>query len=749
MFHLPAKKEKKDTTKTTGKKADSTKTAIKVPHIPILKFTQGGITYTTLYTEGVNLNTGVTGMYQLAHVTQDFNVVGIPIMAQATGVMNNGQFMKDYSSYSIGFDSKAFLSALEKRAQNGALNKIATERSHLPSGQHMNLTDSMKAFDSVRAKLTSPSYQAETTACENRLKKMQDSISKSEDKQLIKDIKKDTAKMDKSIRDSLKKDEKKEQKSDTLANAPKQDSLSKSIKKDSLSKTIKKDTTELHNLRQKVALYEKLERRYEQLFQLKKNYSKLTQADSAEKKEEGQYDKDKASLNNPDNAIKALEQNKMLKPYEKFLSGFQYINIGHINEEVSEFTLHNFMMNGIAIGYKTTGDIYLSGGYGKEQAVINPYLLTGVNLPTYNRTVQYGSVGFGSPKESNLYINVIDISDPGSISTLSETNWLIDISKKIVLFKNFDITGEISHSYFSYLPNKHDSAILPTIVSGSSDLAYAIKAHGVIPGLNTDVKLEFLNTGSNYITLGNQFLLNGTSTYRAMFKQKLSKKLSVELGGAHVVQNQNSLTGTQGTDNWIEAGVKYKPISAVDLEFNYSPRQFQQQQGTVIANSLTSNINQMSFTGNVKYDLLGRDMITTAFVGNFQYTTPDNTTYLSQNINMCYYMLNQIVMLTNISSLNFSGDESRNGWTGSLSQFIGEGTYNMSIGKTFMFSSGLQWVEQPGVISSGAGVIGSIGKVFGKWGRLSLQLNCRNNIDDMLDLHTGQIIISTNASIVW
>ncbi|HTA81716.1 MAG TPA: hypothetical protein VK783_02200 [Bacteroidia bacterium] len=751
----------KDTGIANKKKSDTTKPALKIPHPALLKFTQGGITWTSLYTQGVNLNTGVTGMYNLAHVFQDFNVAGIPLVGEATGVTEDGRFMKDYSSYSINFDSRTFLSALEKRAKDGEMNKLAEDRSHLPAGQHMNLSDSMKAFEDTRAKLTSPAYQADIDVCKKRLQKIEDSISKSEEKTAIKDAKKDTSKIEKGIKDSVKKDSKtnpgmkdslagKSSKQDTLNKPTKQDSIAKATKteKDSVQNNIKRDTTELHNLRQKIATYEKLEKRYEQLFAIKKNYAKLTQADSTSKNEEAKYEKEKGSLSNPDNAVKSLEQNKMLKPYEKFLSGFQYITIGRANPEISEFTLHNFMMNGIDIGYKT-GDVYVSGGYGKEQAVIDPYLMTGINVPTYNRTVEFGSIGIGSPKESNLYATVINISNPASTSVLSESNWIFDLSKKIVLAKNFDVTGEIAHSYFTYLPNKLDSAILPTVNPNSSDLAYAIKAHGIIPILKTDIQADYLNTGNNYITLGNQFLLSGTKTYRIELKQKVSRKLTLELGGAHVVQNPNGLTGTQGTDNWIDAGVKYKPVSAVDLEFNYSPRQFQQQQGTVVANNITSNINQISFTSNVRAEVLGRSTLSTIFLGNFQYSTPDNSTFLAQNINLTYYMLNETIMLTNVSSVNFTGNESRSAWTGDMSQFIGQGTYNMSIGKGFMFSSGAQWVEQPGVISNGAGLIGSIGTMFGKWGKLSIQLNCRNNIDNLFDFHTGQILVSTNAAIVW
>jgi len=737
LFGKYKNKAPKDTTAKKKDKGDTTKTAIKKPHPVILGFTHGGLSVSSLYTQGVNLNTGVTGLYNLAHAYQDFSVAGIPLIAEATGVTENGQFMKEYSSYSINFDSRAFISALQKRAQNVMLNKIADERSHLPAGKHMNLADSMKSYDDIRTQLTSPSYQAEIAAVEARLKKIQDSIAKSEEKK---------------VHDSASKDSKAEMKAkDTLMKASKQDSLAKipSLKQDSIPKPPKADTAELHSLRQKIAAYEKIEKRYEQLFEIKKNYNKLSQADSAEKNLDGKYERDKNTLSNPDNIKKILLENKMLSPYEKFLMGFQYITIGRSNQEMSEFTLHDFMMTGINVGYKT-GDIYASGGYGNEQAVVNPYLMTGINVPTYHRTVEYASAGIGSPKESNLYVTAINISDPGTAYSLAENNWILNVSKKIVIAKNFDITGEISHSYFNYVPNSKLDSWAPSASSNASDMAYAIKVHGVIPVVKTDVEADYLNTGDNYITLGNQFLLSGTKTYRAMLKQKLSKKLSVELGGAHVVQNQSSLTGAQETDNWIEFGVKYKPTSFLDLGANYSPRQFQQTQGTIIANSLTSNINQMSFTSNLKTEVFDRDILTSIFVGNFQYNTPgETTTFLSQNVNLSYYMLSEMLMLTNISSINLTGNESRSNWTGTLSQFIGEGTYNMSIGKSFMFSSGLQYMEQPGVISNGAGLIGSIGKMFGKWGKLSMQLNCRNNIDDLLDFRTGQIIVSANASIMW
>jgi hypothetical protein len=730
MFHNPVKKEKKDSSKAVSKGQDTTHKSFKIPSPPLLAFNKGGISWTSLYTQGVNLNTEVTGMYQLAQLDQGFSLYGVPLIAEGTGVMDNGQFMKDYSSYSVNLDTRAFLGMLENRAKNAEQSKLASDRSHLPNGQKMNLADSMKSFDSIRAKLVSPSYQSEIYAAQQRFKKLEDSLSRTEEKHIKDSAGKDENAVKKSENDSLKKEQGRNKGSDSL-------SKSKSV-----------DTTELHSLRMKIAAYEKLEKRYNELFEIKKNYNKLSQPDSLEKSYTNKYSSDKNQYNNPDYVKNVLSHNKMLAPYEKFIMGFQYFKIGRITEEMSDFTLHNFMMNGVSIGYRVN-NIYVSGGYGNEQAIINPYLITGVNVPTYHRTVEYASVGFGAPDKSNLYATVISISDPGSINTLQENNWIFDLTKKIVIAKNFDIEGELAHSFFKYLPNKADTSEPPITALNNNDIAYAIKTHGIIPGINTDVAAQFLQVGENYVSLGNQFLLSGTSTYRAQLKQRISRKISLELSGAHIVQNQSNLTGMQGTDNWIAAGIKYKPTGSVDLEFNYSPRQLQQQMGTVVANSLTNNIDQMSFTGNVKNKIFGLDLLNTVFIGNFQYTTPEAATYLIQNLNLTYYMLNEMLMLTGKSGINVTINESRNEWAGDLSQFIGQATYNETIGKSFMFSSGGQWIEQPGVINNAAGIIGSVGKVFGKWGRLSLQLNCRNDINNLFDFNTGQIIISTNASILW
>ena len=617
--------------------------------------------------------------------------MGLPLQAEGTAVMDNGTYEKAYSSYSVSFDVQTYLSQLRQRAMSALTNKEAAIKDGSLK-QHMNLSDSMNTFESVRQKLNSPDYQADM--------------------------------------DVAKKLEAKEQ--------------------DSLGKSPNMDTTELHGLRQKVLAFEQLEKRYTQLLNIKKHYSSMESAnDTAVTNNEARYNKDRAALNgSSDNVEKELLDNKMLSKPEQFLMGFQKLSIGNNSEEISQLTLHDFMFKGGDVAYKA-GNVYVSGGYGNEQAIIDPYLLTGVNVPTFKRTVEYLRMGIGSAQSSNTYVTVIRMTDPVSPTSLGEDNTIIDISKKISYGKNFDIEGEIAQSFFKYLPAKVDSIPLPAVSNKDMSLAYSLTAHGTLPFTKTSIKCEYSDIGGSYVTLGNPYLLTGAHIYRAELSQPINKKLKVAIGGEHTEQNLLNSDNEKQTDNWLDFSVDYKPTSNITMQAKYSPREFQEQEGVVFANNITSNMNQMSFMSNITSHLMGRDENTTVFIGNFQYSSPQNSFFLVQATTLTYYMLNEMMSLTPSSGITITANESRNGWNGSLSQLISQGTYNEMAGKNFITSEGLQWVQQPGFMPNEMGLVGSIGKSFKKWGKLSLLLNGRNNIQRPFYMQTAQVIVSANASIFW
>ncbi len=643
-----------------------------------LTLTKGSVTWTSLYTQGVSLNTGVNGLYTLGRLSQGFDIYGAPIIGQGIGVFNDGRFERSYSSYSVNFDAEMFLNGLRKRAENILLNKRTM-------GKAPKLSDSLNAYESLRGKMQSPSYQADENITKTRFQKEQDSLSKHPGI----------------------------------------------------------DTTKLHSLRKKLYIYCQLEKRYQQLFAIKKNANSLEKADTATRK----YEQEEKTLNNPANIEKLLLENHQLSGFEKLLMGVQKFSIGQSGEEISEFTLHNFMMNGFNVGYKS-GDMYNYVGYGKEVAVVNPFLMTGIPVPNYNRTVEFVRTGEGTENGSNLYATIIKIADPGSNTSLNESNWVFDLTKNIAIGKNIAIEAELAKSTYSYVVGKSDTISRPFSPQDNNSFAFAVRGKGTIPGINTVLKTEFSQTGGGFVTLGNPYLINGANKYEIDLTQPLSKKLLVNIGGTHIVENTANSDGTKGIDNWIRFSVLFKPTSLINMEFKYAPLQFQQESGTIYANSLTNNISQISFMGNISSRIFGKNSTTSIFAGNFQYNTTEVSQLLSQNLNLSYYMVNELFIISSNKGINVSIDESRNNWTGTLSQFIGQSMYNWNLKKALTVAIGPEWVEQPGTIPNELGVVSSLSSSIQKWGRLGVELTYRNNADKPFG-NSPQYLVSGNVTILW
>lgn len=646
---------------------------------PIFKLTQGSVTWTSLYTQGVNLNTGITGIYTLGHLSQGFDVYGLPLIGQGTGVFYNGQYQKSYSSYSVSFDMETYLARLRKKAEDALLNKKVGDK--VP-----NYSDSLAAYESLREKLQSPSYQTEENAVRSQFHKEDDSL----------------------------------QKDPCL------------------------DTTELHDLRNELHLYQQMEKRYGQLFAIKKNYNTLTKSDSAAKK----YEQEEKQLDNPGGIEKVLKENHQLSQYEHFLMGVQKFSIGQCGEEMTEFTFHSFMMKGINIGYKEN-DIAGEVGYGKEMAVVDPFLLTGIAVPNYTRTVEFARAGKGPENGSNFYATIIRIADPGGNNSINETNWVFDVVKQIAIGKNLNIQGEIAKSNFTYFPGNF--TIDPPLYAPTTTntLAYAVRVKEMILESKTIIKAEVSQTGSDFVTLGNPYLIMGATKYEMDVSQPIGKKLNVDIGGTHMLENPTVSDGARQTNNWIEFTILYRPINSINMELKYAPSQFQQESGTVYANSTTNSINQISFTANVFLKIFGKEATTSLFAGNFQYNnTTSSSQALTQNLNLTYYMINELWVIGSGQAINLSVDESRNDWAGGLSQFIAQGTFNWNLKKTLSVGLGPQWVEQPGVIPNEVGLTGSLSCSIKKWGRMSLQYTCRNNADELTG-RSSQYLVSGNISIFW
>ena len=123
LFLRTDKKPSNNSTQNKGKSKGDTLTAKNQHKSEPLELTKGSITWTSLYTQGVNLNTGISGLYSIGRLSQGFDVFGAPINMVGTGVFNDGQFEKSYSGYSVNFGPEAYLNGLRKRAENILLNR--------------------------------------------------------------------------------------------------------------------------------------------------------------------------------------------------------------------------------------------------------------------------------------------------------------------------------------------------------------------------------------------------------------------------------------------------------------------------------------------------------------------------------------------------------------------------------------------------------------------------------------------------
>ncbi len=266
--------------------------------------------------------------------------------------------------------------------------------------------------------------------------------------------------------------------------------------------------------------------------------------------------------------------------------------------------------------------------------------------------------------------------------------------------------------------------------------------------MNTTIKSEFSQIGGDYVTLGNPYIINNATKYELEIIQPIGQKLNADVGGTHLVENHVSTNGVKQTDNWIQFSLRYKPTRLISMEFKYSPRQFQQETGNVYANNIASTINQISYTANMFNLIFGHNAITTIFAGNFQYNTTEAPQMLNQSLHLSYYMLGQLLMLSPTQGINLMVNESRNNWTGSLSQFLGQTTYNCNFSKSLMVAFGPQWLEQPGIIPNEIGVYTSLTGSVRKWVKMGIQCTVRNSAERLFD-SAGQSLVSGTISVFW
>src|ERR1700722_3706436 len=84
LFHKNTKKSSDDYVRKNKKSKSDSVSAKKSHKSEPFEVTKGSITWTSLYTQGVNLNTGVSGLYSLGRLFQGFDIYGAPMLGDGT-----------------------------------------------------------------------------------------------------------------------------------------------------------------------------------------------------------------------------------------------------------------------------------------------------------------------------------------------------------------------------------------------------------------------------------------------------------------------------------------------------------------------------------------------------------------------------------------------------------------------------------------------------------------------------------------
>ena len=285
--------------------------------------------------------------------------------------------------------------------------------------------------------------------------------------------------------------------------------------------------TEIEKLKVKANEIRELSKKYEQYKDLSK---KITQAKRFA---------DKDILKDPKfmkDGLKSL--NLMSKPQE-ILNGFQEITIGVSYPYFSKFSLSSISVNGINVEWNP-GKFYLSTIYGQStrQTFNTNFTLPELTLP---QTTFGLKVGYGSPYDSYIHFNFVDIEDRfssliSSSNISMEDNRIIGADAVLSLFDNsINVGGELQSSLFTrdkMISNdgvqEFNSSDIPLSGlygninnSSSFDIAWIAYTDIKLFGNDTKVKASIEEVGANYYSLGSPVLLNDILRWKAELSQSL------------------------------------------------------------------------------------------------------------------------------------------------------------------------------------------------------------------------------------
>ena len=302
------------------------------------------------------------------------------------------------------------------------------------------------------------------------------------------------------------------------------------------------DLIKMDSLRAIVSEYESLNDRYHELKNTNVNgYNNNFEANSNKLKSDTlvnnrNFKNYKGEAKSISDSLDRVSQNPDLSRIQNIFMRFDKISVGYDVLNHSKLSVMGYPFFGGGIDYNYKG-LVLGATAGKHSAFYNTSSFSfsnGLNFPsqfTDKTSVLHVKAGVGNSENSSI-LSLTNFHSSGSVqgnlNAINETgdSKIFNLKTERTLSENSKIRFEISKA--SNPGSKSDN----TSSNVLNEMAMDVISENALPKLNANVKLEYLNIGNGFHTVGNPYLSYGFQLLnfcisKSILKDKLSGDLSL------------------------------------------------------------------------------------------------------------------------------------------------------------------------------------------------------------------------------
>lgn len=350
---------------------------------------------------------------------------------------------------------------------------------------------------------------------------------------------------------------------------------------DSLYREVQQSIT----IKEQVEEYKAKEQQYKRI---KNSYNK-TKKDkkSIEEMQQSSYT---SFLNKEDNVVKGLRTFDMLTKKMKVLNSIKDFQIITVNKKMSDLTLNNVQLLGMATSVEYEKFFHLSFVAGVDRNVYSNQnngniLRRRSDESRLKRTIYSIRSGIGS--ESGDFIHFIYMTGKDKVSRITEdegslllpkrNNILSGIAQKTFLNKKIKIGGEVSYAVTTnntLNTTAYNSEIKKPImfksgINSSTINDYAFNLYGDINVKKASIKFKYLYKGDDYYSMGTYYTIPGNAINLDYTHQVIPNKISLMVSYTKQFSTQKKLNQKRNYDNF-QANIILSAQKQLSVNLNYS-----------------------------------------------------------------------------------------------------------------------------------------------------------------------------------